>query len=150
MRLSCWRMTAALNPRWAGRLACCQSQPPQPPGRAYGHGAVTRSGEGRRTSTASALANLAVAWVTVTLTRSPGSAWRTNITQPVSSCLETHQPPWTTSPTVSSSTSPACGAEAASVVTAPSCPADARAHEAGYVAGWREARAYRDHGMRAG
>ncbi len=32
MRRSCWRTTAAFRSRWAGRLACCQSQPPQPPG----------------------------------------------------------------------------------------------------------------------
>ena len=31
-RLSCWRTTAALSDRWAGSAACCQSQPPQPPG----------------------------------------------------------------------------------------------------------------------
>ena len=37
-RLSCWRITAALSDRWAGSAACCQSQPPQPPGAACGHG----------------------------------------------------------------------------------------------------------------
>ncbi len=102
---------------------------------------------------ASALANRAVAWVTVARTRSPGRACRMKMTQPVSSCLETHQPPCTTSPTVSSSTSPACGPGAGVVVTATSCPGGARwrrlgtclagRHRVGWLAALRR-REYRD------
>ncbi len=40
--------------RCAGPPACCQSQPPQRPGPACGHGGLTRSGEAASTSTASA------------------------------------------------------------------------------------------------
>ncbi len=65
-------MTAALSCRWAGRLACCQSQPPQPPGRACGQGGGTRSAEGSRISTASARASLAVTWVTSGANPLPG------------------------------------------------------------------------------
>ena len=102
-RRSCWAMTAALSARWAGRDACCQSQPPQPPGRACRHGALTRSGEARRTSTASARANFDVTSVTRATTRSPGNACRTNITGRPSG-LATHQPPCATS-SMSTSTS---------------------------------------------
>ena len=34
MRRSCWRTTDALSSRCRGSAACCQSQPPHPPGRA--------------------------------------------------------------------------------------------------------------------
>ena len=63
-RRSCWAMTAALSARWAGSDACCQSQPPQPPGCAFGHGGSTRSGEASRISIASARANRDVTSVT--------------------------------------------------------------------------------------
>ena len=96
-RLSCWRTTAALSDRWAGSAACCQSQPPQPPGSACGHGGSTRSGDGFRISTASARASRDVTSVTRARTVSPGSACRTNTTGP-SSGRATHQPPWATSP----------------------------------------------------
>ena len=82
-RLSCWRITAALSDRWAGSAACCQSQPPQPPGTACGHGGSTRSGDGFRMSTASARASRDVTSVTRASTVSPGSACRTNTTGPV-------------------------------------------------------------------
>ena len=45
---------SSLSSRWAAASACCQSQPPQRPGPAYGHGGSTRSGAGSSTSTASA------------------------------------------------------------------------------------------------
>ncbi len=96
MRRSCWLTTCALIARCAAGLACCRSQPPQPPGRAYGHGGSTRSADGSSTSTASARANLAVLLVNRARTRSPGSACRTNTTLPSSpgaAILATHQPP---------------------------------------------------------
>ena len=40
--------------RWAPSSTCWKSQPPQRPGPAWGHGGATRSGDGRRISTASA------------------------------------------------------------------------------------------------
>ena len=104
MRLSCSRTTSALNRRWAARSACCQSQPPQPPGWACGHRGATRSAEACSTSTASARANEAVASVTLARTRSPGRACRTNTTRP-SLSLATHQPPCATPDTSRSSTS---------------------------------------------
>ncbi len=99
-------MTAALSSRWAGSVACCQSQPPQAPGPAYGQGGSTRSGEGVRTSTASARARRDVTSVIRARTVSPGSACRTNTTGP-SSGRATHQPPWATSVAVSWTTWPA-------------------------------------------
>jgi len=57
IRRSCWRITAAFSTRWAGNAACCQSQPPQPPGRACGQGGATRSGDAARIFTASARAS---------------------------------------------------------------------------------------------
>ena len=98
-------MTAALSARWAGSDACCQSQPPQPPGWAFGHGGSTRSGEASRTSIASARANRDVTSVTRASTRSPGSACRTNSTGRPSG-LATHQPPWATSMAVTSTVWP--------------------------------------------
>ena len=54
--------TARARPRPSARAgprpaACCQSQPPQRPGPACGHGGSTRSGDGASTSTASARQN---------------------------------------------------------------------------------------------
>ena len=49
-RVNCSRTTAALSSRCAAAVACCQSQPPQRPGPACGHGGGTRSGDARRTS----------------------------------------------------------------------------------------------------
>ncbi len=107
MRRSCWRITAALRRRCASRLACCQSQPPQPSGRACGQPGSTRSAEATRTRTASARANRAVVSVILASTRSPGSACLTKTTRPLLSAVSpgsraTHQPPCATSPTTRS------------------------------------------------
>ena len=104
-RRRCWPSTAALSARCAGSEACCQSQPPQPPGRAFGHGGATRSADGWRISTASARANRDVTSVTRATTRSPGSACRTNSTGKPAG-LATHQPPCATSAVVTSTASP--------------------------------------------
>ena len=105
IRRSCCPITAAFSARCAERLACCQSQPPQPPGCAYGQGAATRSGDGSRISTASARANRDVTSVTRATTRSPGSACLTNSTGSPGG-LATHQPPCATSSVVTSTASP--------------------------------------------
>ena len=104
-RRSCSATRAALSSRWRGRATCCQSQPPHRPGRAYGHGGSTRSGEASSTSTASARRYLVTACVTRARTRSPGTAWRTNTTRP-SGARATHAPPAAAAPTSSSSSSP--------------------------------------------
>ena len=104
-RASCWRMMAAFSDRCAGRLACCQSQPPQPPGTAYGQGGATRSGEAASISTASARASRDATSVTRARTRSPGSVCRTKTTGP-SSGRATHHPPCAASPAVTSISSP--------------------------------------------
>ena len=166
IRASCWRTTAALSWRWAGRLACCQSQPPQPPGRACGQGGGTRSGDGSRISTASARASLAVTWVTAARTRSPGSACLTNTTCPLSSGRATHQPPCTASPTVSSSTSPGRGLAETEGVTGTILPCPSATVAGGVrrasrgrmwayrdqalIRAGKEQRAHRHHGVRAG
>ena len=84
-----------------GQCRVLPVQPPQPPGRAFGHGAGTWSGEGMRISTASARANRVVTSVTRATTRSPGSACLTKTTGSPSG-LATHQPPCATSPTATS------------------------------------------------
>ena len=82
-RRNCSATNSALRRRWAGRVTCCQSQPPHRPGPACGQGRATRSAEESSTSIASARRNDDVTAVTSATTRSPGSAWRTNTAPPV-------------------------------------------------------------------
>ena len=107
MRRSCSRRTSAFIRRCRAGVTCCQSQPPQRPGPAYGHGGTTRSGEAASTSTASARQNRLARAVTRAWTRSPGNACRTKMTRP--SWRATQLPPGATGPTSSSIRSPGDG-----------------------------------------
>ena len=103
-RRSCSVTTAALSRRCSASSTCCRSQPPHPPGWAYGHGGTTRCGDGSRTCTASPRQKLlpSPASVRRTRTRSPGRACRTNTTRPsgASSTRATTCPPCAMRPVV--------------------------------------------------
>ena len=99
--------TQRFQVRWAPRATWESSPPPTPPGPASAHTGLTRSGEARRTSTASAYQTLEALAVTRARTLSPGRQWRTRTTTPVgsSSLRATQKPPWAGAPGSSSSSS---------------------------------------------
>ena len=103
-RASCSATRSSLSRRWAGPATCWKSQPPHRPGPAWGQTGATRSGDGSRTSTASARRNEVVSEVIRARTRSPGRLWRTNTTRP-SGPRATQPPPAAIAPTCRSTTS---------------------------------------------